>query len=73
MPMTATAAELNRLIGTPTVAAIIGVDRRTLRRMIVSGRFPEADVKLSKTLIRWKRSTVDRWIDNRAHETSRGA
>jgi predicted DNA-binding transcriptional regulator AlpA len=56
------AAVQARFLDAPAIAAMLSVNRRTLRRMIVKGDFPPADLKLSSTLLRWKVETVENWI-----------
>ena len=70
--MITTPIDSSKLVSQPTIATMLNVTRRTLRRMILSGQFPAAEVRLSKTLLRWRRSTVDKWIEYREHEASRG-
>ena len=57
-----------RFIDQPGIATMLGIDRRTLRRAIITRRFPPADLVLSKTCLRWKLSTVEAWIE----ENSKG-
>jgi predicted DNA-binding transcriptional regulator AlpA len=54
-------------IDQPAIAQMLSIDRRTLRRLIVKGEFPPADLVLSKTLLRWKRDTVESWLTERVH------
>lgn len=55
-----------RFVDAPTIAAMLSVSRRSLRRMVVKGEFPPADLVLSQTLLRWKVETVENWIDEHA-------
>ena len=50
-------------IDQPAIAAMLSIDRRTLRRLIVGRKFPPADLVLSKTCLRWKVTTVQAWLD----------
>ncbi len=45
------------------VAHIIGVGGRTLDRMLACNKFPPADLILNSKLIRWRRSTVEQWVE----------
>ncbi len=55
--------EKSDFVDAPEIARMLGINRRTLRRMIVKGEFPPAELRLSTTLLRWKRETVASWID----------
>lgn len=46
------------------VAELLDVDPRTLRRLVSSGQFPAADVAVGAKLKRWKRTTVEAWIES---------
>lgn len=43
------------------VARLIGVGKRTLYRLVASGHFPRADVRLGR-ISRWRRSTIENWL-----------
>jgi len=45
---------------------MLAVNPRTLRRLIVTKRFPPADLTLSKTCLRWRLSTVEAWLAEHA-------
>jgi predicted DNA-binding transcriptional regulator AlpA len=51
-----------QFLDAPAIAELLSINRRTLRRLIVKGDFPPADLKLSTTLLRWRRETVENWI-----------
>ena len=55
----------------PSIAAMLFVNKRTLRRLIVTGQFPKADLQLSKTLLRWRLATVNEWIEQNAQGEGR--
>ena len=44
------------------VAALLAVDARDLRRLVLEGAFP-APIKLGGRRIRWRRGTVRKWLD----------
>jgi len=48
------------------IARMLAVNPRTLRRLIVTKRFPPADLTLSKTCLRWRLSTVEAWLAEHA-------
>lgn len=43
------------------VAALLQVDRRTLRRMVLLGEVP-APITIGARTIRWRRRTLERWL-----------
>jgi excisionase family DNA binding protein len=45
------------------VATALGIGRRTLERLIASGKFPKPDLRIGR-MPRWKRETVRAWIEN---------
>ena len=53
-----------RLLTKKEVAAYLRVDRRTLARMITSGRFPPP-ILISPGCPRWRQETIDAWVDRR--------
>jgi predicted DNA-binding transcriptional regulator AlpA len=53
----------DRLLDAAGVAALFGVNLRTLRRMRHEQRAPKP---LTKDPLRWRRSDVERWIEERA-------
>jgi predicted DNA-binding transcriptional regulator AlpA len=55
-------ADRGGLIDQVTVAELLGVNRRTLRRMIIKRLAPEGRA-LSKTMIRWRADEIRDWID----------
>lgn len=55
--------ELEPLIGAKRVRSILDVPDRTFRRWLAGGRFPAADVRIGRAL-RWRTSTVERFIAN---------
>lgn len=52
----------DRLLGTRKVCDILDCSDRTLRRWVAAGKFPAPDRKIGRTL-RWRSSTVDRFIN----------
>lgn len=52
------------------VASMLGVSARTLERMIALGEFPRP-FRVGKQRM-YRRSTVERWIDERENEAARG-
>lgn len=55
-------AEEGGLIDTVTLARLIGIDRRSFRRLVVAGKAP-AGRYFSKTMIRWRADEIRDWID----------
>jgi len=49
--------EFERMLTTSDVAAIIGVDPRTISRKVETGAIPAPDLRSSRT-IRWKPETI---------------
>ncbi len=45
---------------------VLRVGVRTVRRLVSAGKFPPADVHVSSKIIRWKRGTVEAWIEAQA-------
>lgn len=45
------------------VASLINVRPRTFDRLVAANQFPTADIVMNAKLIRWRRSTVETWID----------
>jgi excisionase family DNA binding protein len=52
---------LDPLLSIGDMVAILNIGRRTLERMISSGEFPTADIRIGK-LPRWHRATLAAWI-----------
>lgn len=50
-------AEFERMLTTSDVAAIVGVDPRTISRKVESGQFPPPDLR-SARVIRWHAATI---------------
>jgi len=54
------------------VAALLGVQPRTLERWLAAGRFPAAmQVGGSSHCLRWRRSTVERYLNKLADDAAR--
>lgn len=53
------------LIDIKSIALWLGCPRETVETMRQAGKFPPPDCRLGLTgrALRWRRSTVDRWID----------
>lgn len=45
---------------------VLRVDSRTVRRLVSAGKFPPADIRIGSKIIRWKRATVEGWIEAQA-------
>jgi predicted DNA-binding transcriptional regulator AlpA len=60
------AAVLEKYIGVVDIAAALQLDRRSIRRLILRGKFPPADLRVSATCNRWKLSTVENWLAEHA-------
>ena len=61
-----TQTTLEKFVDQSTIAKTLCLHNRTLRRLVVTGRFPAADLRLSKTCIRWRQSTVEAWLAENA-------
>ena len=48
------------------IAAMLSLDKRTLRRLIIRGKFPPADLHISATCLRWRKATVETWLEQHA-------
>jgi predicted DNA-binding transcriptional regulator AlpA len=48
----------------PRVEHHTGVDRKTILRLISTGKFPPADIVINQRLRFWKRETVANWNPN---------
>lgn len=55
-----------QFIDQASIAGMLGITRRTFRRLVVGKKFPAADLILSKTLLRWNVRTVDAWLAENA-------
>ncbi len=61
------AAALPAFADQRTIARTLSINPRTLRRLIVTKRFPPADLTLSKTCLRWRLATVESWLEQHAN------
>ena len=61
--MSVTLQEPALLLSVKQVSALIGIAPRTLWRLASSGRFPRPDVKVGARIVKWRRTTVERWIN----------
>jgi excisionase family DNA binding protein len=60
--MTITPPALERLgFSITEVASSLGTGRRTLERLIASGRFPAPDYRIGRCP-RWTKATIDAWV-----------
>ena len=55
-------AEEGGLIDQVTLARVLGIDRSSLRRLVVAGKAP-AGRYFSKTLVRWRADEIRDWMD----------
>ena len=55
-------AEEGGLIDTVTLARLLGIDRRSFRRLVVVGKAP-AGRYFSKTMVRWRADEIRDWMD----------
>jgi predicted DNA-binding transcriptional regulator AlpA len=46
------------------VCQLVNIKPRTFDRLLATGQFPTADIVLNSKLIRWRRSTVENWIES---------
>jgi predicted DNA-binding transcriptional regulator AlpA len=49
----------------------VPLGERTIFRMIATGAFPPADIRIGGKVRFWKRETVEAWIDAQAREGGR--
>lgn len=49
------------LWGISDVAALLGIDRRTVERLRSAGRFPQPDIKVGKRVL-WRPATIREWV-----------
>jgi len=54
---------LDQLVDTRDVMSALRISRRTLQRLLESGKFPRPDRRVGRGL-RWKRETIQVWINN---------
>lgn len=45
------------------ISAELHIGKRTLWRWISAGTFPGADLRIGLKVLRWRRETVQAWID----------
>jgi predicted DNA-binding transcriptional regulator AlpA len=64
--------KLDRVLSPAETAAVLGINERTLRRLVQDGEGPER-VQLSKRRYGHRESAVDRWLANRVCTISRVA
>ncbi len=64
-PMPARPGGIEPLLGIDELAWLLNCSRRLIERLRASGRIPPADLRIGK-MPRWKRSTIDQWIDEAA-------
>ena len=65
MTMSATTdAPASALMDVADVCRELRLGRRTLWRWISEGRFPGADLSIGPKVRRWRRETVERWIES---------
>ena len=57
---------LEKFVDQSTIAKTLGIHNRSLRRLVVIGRFPQADLRISATCLRWRTSTVEAWLAENA-------
>lgn len=50
------------LLAVVDVATLLAVSTRSVRRMADSGQMPRP-LRLSSSLVRWRRSDLDEWLD----------
>jgi len=60
------------LIDVAEVGRLLDVGQRTLWRWISTGDFPPPDVAMGRKFRRWRRATVETWIDSHAGATLEG-
>ena len=54
------------LMDVSDVAAALAVGQRTLWRWVAAGTFPPPDISIGAKVRRWKRATVEAWIEHTA-------
>lgn len=58
------------LVRPVAVARMLDVGVRTLWRWASDGTFPPPDVRVGTRVVRWRRETVDRWIEENTETPS---
>lgn len=59
------------LMNVEDLSALLSCSTRTIRRMADSGQMPRP-VRLSSSLVRWRRSDIDAWLDAACPRCNRG-
>ena len=54
----------DRLLSIDEIAEILGVNVRTVNRLVSGGRLPPP-IRITRKLVRWKLSELQRWLDAR--------
>lgn len=57
---------VDRLLSVSSVCAALDVSDRGLRRWIAGGKFPAADVRIGGRTLRWRSSSIRRFIDEQS-------
>ncbi len=56
------------LLKPTSVARELEIGIRTFWRWVSEGRFPQPDFRPNERVLRWKRSTVEKWVEDNATE-----
>lgn len=56
------AASVGAMLTLADFAATLKIGRSTAERLLAAGKLPQPDLRLSSRLIRWRASTVERFI-----------
>jgi len=54
------------LLSAGAVAKRLAVGKRTFWRLVSEGRFPPADLRVTTATPRWKRETLERWVEEQS-------
>ena|SRR5436190_22310041 len=60
-----TRPDSGRMLTAQEVARLLGLNRRSVRRLVLSGQLP-APLRIGKRAVRWHRKDIDAWVDRQA-------
>lgn len=61
------------LLDLAEVCRLLCLSERTVYRLISTGEFPAADVRIGGKIRRWRRETVERWIEEHTEKQTLSA
>jgi predicted DNA-binding transcriptional regulator AlpA len=57
------------LLSVKEAAHLVGLSSRSVWRLVSTGQFPPADVRLGSRIVKWRRETVISWINSQTGES----